>query len=151
MNALKADSCPYSSNSLPCSPQTYGYSSLPYNNVDYGPPYSPTTTFASFPSPPTACRVLVEAQCAGGRPVKQKGGEYHCSSCNEPFKRRDEAKRHIKTAGMQIRCRYCDKPCCGRRDSQRRHLRGNKKCLKIWKAGHKAGRFTTRSVEDAYD
>ena len=99
----------------------------------------------------SASRVLIDAPCAGGKPIKLKGGEYSCPNCPKRFKRRDDAKRHMDTTGMQITCRYCGKPGSGRRDGGSRHLDKNKHCLKVWKAGFKAGRFTERSREDAYN
>ena len=53
--------------------------------------------------------------------------------------------------GMQVSCRYCGKPASGRKDGQHRHLLKNQKCLEVWEAGRKAGRFTERTVEDAYN
>lgn len=140
-----------SSISLPNSPRSYIYdppTPLPY--ADYGHPFSPTTTTTSSASPnPPVLRVLVHPPCAGGKPVKQKGGGYSCSLCFKNFKRRDEAKRHIETAGMQVECRYCGKRSCGRPDGWKRHLK-SEACQELWEAGRKAGRFTERSREDAY-
>jgi DNA-directed RNA polymerase subunit RPC12/RpoP len=148
-NVLEPDSYPRSSISVPNSPQTYYNPSPLQIHIDCGSFYSPTTV---APSPkPSAARVLIQAPCAGGQPIKKKDGGFICSSCNKPFGRRDEAKRHIKSAGVQVSCRYCGKPASGRTDGKRRHLLGNKTCLKVWEAGYKTGRFTDRSVEDAYN
>ena len=146
---LETDSYPYSSNSPPNSPQAYNYPSPPQVRTDRGFFYSPTS-FAPSPSP-LATRVLIEAPCAGGKPIKQEGGGYICSSCDRPFKRRDDAKRHIDSAGMQVSCKYCGKTASGRGDNMRRHLRDNQACWQVWEAGRKAGHFTDRSVEDAYN
>lgn len=136
-----------SSTSPPCTPQTYYYPSQLDHN-DPGSPYSPNMSSSS----PTfsAARVLIEAPCAGGRPVKQKGG-YSCPNCGDFFRRRDDAKRHMDTAGMKANCKYCGKASSGRRDGRRRHLDSNKNCYKVWEAGVKVGRFTERTVEDAYN
>jgi DNA-directed RNA polymerase subunit RPC12/RpoP len=148
-NALETDSYPCSSSPLPNTSQTHYHPSPPQTHSHHGSFYSPTT-LAPSPSPSTA-RVLVEAPCAGGMPIEQKSGGYVCSGCDRPFKRREDAKRHIGSAGMQVSCRYCGKPASGRRDNMRRHLRNNQACWQVWEAGHKAGRFTGRSVEDAYN
>lgn len=127
--------------------------SLPFpqpDHIDYESPFSPTTHASSSPPYLPATHVLTEAPCAGGRPIKENGQGYRCSICGELFKRRDDAKRHIETAGKRVECRYCGKPASGRRDGQRRHVFENKTCQKLWEAGYKTGRFTERSVEDAY-
>lgn len=142
--------CSYSSPSY--SPPSYDdLPSFPHhdhNNYDHS--FSPTTSASSASPRLPAERVLAEAPCAGGTPVKQKDGGYHCSHCRHPFKRRDDAKRHIESAGKRVQCRYCGKSASGRRDGQGRHLFKNKNCLKEWKVGYEAGRFTERSREDAY-
>lgn len=134
------------------TPQSYAYIPLlpPNNDLDYHS--SPYLAASASPEPPStsATRVLIKAPCAGGEPIKQKGGGYSCSTCGDPFKRRDDAKRHIDSAGMRRACRYCGKPASGRRDGQSRHLLKNKTCLKKWEAGRNAGRFIVRNVEDAY-
>ena len=138
-----------SSASPPSTPGNYYYPSPPQSALtDHDPLWSPITS-----SSPTlsATRTLMEAPCAAGKPIKQKGGGYSCSVCDRPFKRRDDAKRHIDSAGMRITCKYCGKPSSGRRDGHRRHLDKNKHCLQVWKAGVEAGRFTVRTVEDAYN
>lgn len=136
-----------SSNSLPCTPQTYYYPSPSPQLVrdDPGPLYSPimSPTFS-------AARVLTVATCAGGKPIKQKCG-YSCPSCDKLFRRRDYAERHMDTTGMKVTCRYCGKPSSARLDGRKRHLARNQNCIKAWKAGFKAGRFTERTVEDAYN
>jgi len=98
----------------------------------------------------SATRVLIAAPCAGGEPIEQKGG-YSCPSCDKFIKHRDDAKRHMDTAGMKVTCKYCGKPASGRPDGWKRHLAQNKNCIKVWEAGFKAGRFTVRTVEDAYN
>ena len=148
-NVLGTNFCPCSSESPPCTPQTYAYPSPQPIHISYGSPY-PTTTVASSPKP-SAARVLIDAPCAGGKPVKQKGGGYICSACKKVFRRRDDTVRHIGTAGMQVLCKYCRKPASGRLDGKRRHLLKNKNCLKVWETGHKAGLFIERTVEDAYN
>ena len=113
---------------------------------------SPYSTAASSPPNPPAAHVVINPRCAGGKPVRQGGGQYSCSICNHVFQRRDIAKRHIESAGVRVSCKYCGKPASGRRgDGRRRHLLKNKTCMKVWEAGYKAGRFTERSVEDAYN
>ena len=148
-NVLGTNLYTCSSNSPPCSPQTYAYPSSQYVNISCGSPYSPTTS-AQSPNP-SAARVLIDAPCAGGKPVKLKGSGYICPVCNKVFRRRDDAMRHMGSAGMQVLCRYCGKPASGRRDGQRRHLDKNKNCLKVWETGRKAGLFIERTVEDAYN
>ncbi|KAF9647089.1 hypothetical protein BDM02DRAFT_3117573 [Thelephora ganbajun] len=147
LDLISDDGSSQSSNSPSYS---YDYPFSPqHGHIDCGSLYSPTTS-ASSPSL-SAARTPIEATCAGGWPIKQKGGGYRCSNCDKPFKRRDDAKRHIDSTGMQVVCKYCGRPSSGRRDGQRRHLLGNKNCLKAWNAGFKAGLFTERSVEDAYN
>ena len=146
---LETDPRRCSSYSLPPSPQGYDYPSPPYGPIDHASPH-PTSPVVSSPNPSAASRVLVNAPCAGGIPVQQEGG-YTCSSCNKFFLRRDDTKRHIDSAGKQVSCKYCGKIASGRRDSKKRHLDGNQACKKAWEAGHKAGRFTERTVEDAYN
>lgn len=139
-----------SSASPPSTPENYYYPSPPQPVLtDHDSLWSPITPSSS----PTLSmtRQLIEAPCAEGKPIKQKDGTYRCSVCDAPFKRRDDTKRHIDTAGMRTICKYCDKPASGRRDGRRRHLDKNKNCLKRWEAGAKAGRFTVRTVEDAYN
>ena len=140
----------YSSSPPPCTPQNYDFPSPPpqFVHIDHGSLYSPFT--ASLSPTLSATRVLIEAPCAEGRPIKQKGG-YSCSSCGKFFRRRDDTKRHIDSAGARVTCKYCGKPSSMRRDGQQRHLAKNKNCLKAWGAGVKAGHFTVRTVEDAYN
>lgn len=137
---------PYATFSSPLYSPTTDASSLS-SPPAFAPSPSSPTTFA-LPSSTSPARVLVEAPCAEGIPIRQGGG-YTCSICNEPFKRRDDAKRHIKSAGMRVSCKYCGKPG-SRRDSRARHLKSGT-CQKAWEAGYKAGRFTDWSVEDAYN
>lgn len=145
-----------SGSSPPCTPLStpQSYANFPLYpqevHIDYRLPYSPTTPASPELSSASASRVLAKAPCGGGKPIKQKGGGYRCSICDDPFKRRDDAKRHIDSAGMRVACKYCGKLASGRRDGQRRHLSDNKTCLKKWGAGYQAGRFKTRTVEDAY-
>jgi len=149
-NVLGTDSRPCSPDSPLYSLQIYAYPFLQHVHISYGSPSSPTT-FAQSPGP-SAAHVLIDAPCsAGGKPVKEKGGGYSCPTCHKGFRRRDDAKRHMDSAGMQVSCRYCGKPSSGRRDGQSRHLDGNKNCLEAWKAGYEAGRFIKRTVEDAFN
>jgi len=140
----------YSSTSPPSTPQSY-YSPSPPPQLVHNDPGSfyTHTMYSSSPTFSTA-RVLTKAPCAGGRPIKQEGG-YSCSSCGEFLKRRDDVKRHMGTAGVKVTCKYCGKSSSARRDGQLRHLKDNKKCRKAWEAGYKVGRFTERTVEDAYN
>ena len=115
------------------------------------PPHS-TTTLKSSPSLPPAPRIFVKGPRTGRGPIKQKCGRYSSSSREKPLKHYLDAKRYMNTtAGMPVTCKYCDKPSSGRSDCKLRHLRSNRKCLEIWKAGYETGRFTIRSVEDAYN
>ena len=136
-----------SSNSPPCTPQTYDYPSPSPQLVhdDPGSLYSPIMSPAF-----SAARVLTVAPCAGGKPIKQKGG-YSCPVCGYLFQHRDDAKRHMDTTGMKVTCKYCGKPSSARRDGRKRHLAQNKSCIKVWEAGFRAGRFTERTVGDAYN
>jgi len=137
-----------SSTSPPCTPQSYDFPSPQLVHNDLSSFYSPTTS-SSSPTSSTA-RVLIEAPCAGGMPLKQEGG-YTCSSCGKLFTRADSVQRHVKTTGMKVICKYCGKPASGERYSQNRHLNDNMNCWKAWEASYKAGRFTERTVEDAYN
>jgi len=148
-NVPGTNSCPRSSNSPPCTPQSYAYPYPQPVRIDRGSPYFPTTIVQS-PNH-SAARVLIDAPCAVGKPVKGKDGGWTCPTCNKVFQRRDDTVRHMKTAGMQVSCRYCGKPASGRRDSRERHLLKTKKCLEAWEAGRKAGLFTERTMEDAYN
>ena len=130
-----------------CSPTTVA-SSLDSPTASAPSPSSPSA-FASSPDP-NPSRVLIEGSCVGAKLIEQKGRGYICSSCNRLIKRRDDAKRHIRTAGMKVSCKYCGKPS-SRPDSRARHLSKNKACRKAWEIGFKKGRFTERSVEDAYN
>ena len=133
-----------------CSPRSDGYLPLQHDShIDPGPPHSPITFVSSTLSSSADTRVSVKAPCAGGEPIKHIGG-YHCSICNESFARRDIAQRHIDYTGAKVRCRYCGKLGSDRHSNKARHLLDNKKCKKLWKVGYEAGRFTERSVEDAY-
>lgn len=134
------------------SPEIHPHISLPpqYDSVHYVLPPSPATPTSSGSVSFLTSRVLAEAPCAGGKPLKQNGGGYRCSTCDVFFKRRDDAKRHIDSTGMRVECKYCGKTASGRRDGQLRHLKSNQACWKAWEAGYKTGRFTVRTVEDAY-
>lgn len=139
---------PCSSASPPPTPGNYYYPYPPQSVLtDHDPLFSPITLSPTL----SATRKLLEAPCAAGMPIKKTDGTFKCSVCDASFKRRDDTKRHIDSAGMRITCKYCEKPSSGRRDGQRRHLDGNKRCLKLWKVGVEEGRFTERTVEDAYN
>ena len=140
---------PYSSASPQPTPEDYYYSpplqTAPTDDVSS----SSHITFSSSPAF-SETRVLMAAPCAGGEPVKQQDGRYGCPVCGKSFGRRDDAKRHMSCTKMRISCKYCKKIASGRPDGHRRHLEMNKKCMQDWEAGVKAGRFTVRTVEDAF-
>ncbi|KAF9781700.1 hypothetical protein BJ322DRAFT_1023069 [Thelephora terrestris] len=103
------DGSSQSSSSPSCSPQARAYTYLPQEgHIDPGLLRHPTTP-ASSNSPShrvRVLRVLIEAPCAGGVPLKQNDWSFCCSVCGDRFGRRDEAKRHIDTAGMRVQCSF---------------------------------------------
>lgn len=76
---------------------------------------------------------------------KQKK-EWLCNGCGTTFRSRYEAKRHIETAGMEVRCRYCDGVVNGITFVLKRHLKRSQ-CLRMWKERKFTGE---RTIDDAF-
>ena len=55
----------------------------------------------------------------------KKKREWSCSGCGTTFKGGYEARRHIDTAGMEVRCRYCDSVLNGALHALKRHVRSS--------------------------
>jgi len=77
---------------------------------------------------------------------KQKG-ECSCSGCGTTFRGVYEAKRHIETAGMEVRCRYCDKVLNGAPHALKRHVKGTFSCQRKWE---ERGFTGERTVDGAF-
>jgi DNA-directed RNA polymerase subunit RPC12/RpoP len=72
--------------------------------------------------------------------------EWFCSGCHATFRGRYETMRHISTAGMEVRCRYCEKAVNVAPFVLRRHV-GSSLCFREWE---KRGFTGERSVDDAF-
>ena len=77
---------------------------------------------------------------------KQKK-EWLCSGCDTTFRSKYEAKRHIDTAGMEVRCRYCDKVVNGTPYVLKRHVEESSRCLRRWE---EQGFTGERTVDGAF-
>lgn len=73
--------------------------------------------------------------------------EWSCSGCGTKFRGGYEARRHIETAGMEVRCRYCDKPLNAAPFVLKRHVEEDSRCLSQWK---ERGFTGERSVDGAF-
>ena len=77
--------------------------------------------------------LIAPATCQGCSTVKDgQNKEWSCSGCGTTFRSKYEAKRHIATAGMEVRCRYCDKVVNANPFVLKRHVDENSRCLRIW-------------------
>lgn len=144
--ANATESYPYLCSS---TPQSYDLPSPPqFFSIDYGSHYSPSIPSSS----PTfsVTRAKTKGRCAEATSIKQEDG-YNCSICGVFFTRRDEFNRHIRTVGVEGRCKYCGKRIsCARPSNYKRHLLSGK-CLEAWRDGYNDGSFTDHSVEDAFN
>lgn len=85
--------------------------------------------------------------CQGSVPLKNElTKEWHCTGCNEKFGGKYETQRHIDTAGMEVRCRYCDKVVNASPFVLRRHV-ATSLCLREWE---KRGLTGERTVDGAF-
>lgn len=75
-----------------------------------------------------------------------KTKEWFCTGCRTIFRSKYEAKRHIDTAGMEVRCRYCDKVVNGSPFVLNRHIKSSR-CLRKWKERELTGE---RTVDGAF-
>ena len=77
----------------------------------------------------------------------KKKAEWSCSGCHTMFRSKYEAKRHISTAGMEVRCRYCDGVVNGAAFALSRHVGESDRCLRRWK---ERGFTGERTVDGAF-
>jgi len=108
---------------------------VPFENQEVDPANS---GWYDLVTPPT---------CQGSLALEDKQKkEWFCSGCHTPFRSKYEATRHINTAGLEVRCRYCDRVVNGAISVLRRHV-GTDLCLRRWK---KQGFTGERTVEGAF-
>lgn len=84
--------------------------------------------------------------CWGSVALKNKLKEWYCTGCDTIFVGRYETRRHIDTAGMEVRCRYCDEVVNGAAFVLKRHLE-RLRCLRQWK---ERGLTGERTVDGAF-
>lgn len=86
--------------------------------------------------------------CQGSVALKDKlKKEWYCTGCRAPFRGRYEAQRHIDTAGMEVRCRYCDEVVNGAPFVLNRHVMESSRCEREWEERGLAGE---RTVDGAF-
>ena len=92
--------------------------------------------------------LITPPTCQGCSVVKdEQKKEWSCSGCGTKFRGGYEARRHIETAGMEVRCRYCDKPLNAAPFVLKRHVEEDSRCLSQWK---ERGFTGERSVDGAF-
>ena len=92
--------------------------------------------------------LVTPPMCQGSFALEDKQkGEWSCSGCCTTFRSKYEAKRHIDTTGMEVRCRYCDKVVNGTTFVLTRHIGESSRCLRAWK---ERGFTGERTVDDAF-
>ena len=72
--------------------------------------------------------------------------EWNCSGCGVGFGGKYEAKRHIDTAGMEVRCRYCEGVVNGSPFVLKRHVEGSSQCLRQWEERGLTGKRTVNGA-----
>ena len=95
--------------------------------------------------------LVTPATCQGSLALKdmaapQQNNEWYCSGCRATFRGKYEVKRHIETAGMEVRCRYCDGVVNAAPYVLNRHV-ATDLCLRRWK---EKGFTGERSVDGAF-
>lgn len=91
--------------------------------------------------------VVTPPTCQGSVALKNKLKKWYCNGCHISFKSRFQAQRHIDTAGMEVRCRYCDKPVNVSLSVLKRHVDDSSKCKRGWK---EKGMTGERTVDGAF-
>ena len=91
--------------------------------------------------------LVTPATCQGCSALEDsRTKEWFCSGCHTTFRSKYEAKRHIDTAGMEVRCRYCDRVVNGAISVLKRHV-GAELCQR---RSEKQGFTGERTVEGAF-
>lgn len=92
--------------------------------------------------------LVTPASCLGSLALEDKQKEeWSCSGCGTTFRSKYEARRHIDTAGMEVRCRYCDGVVNGIAFVLNRHVGESSRCLRKWK---ERGFTGERTVDGAF-
>lgn len=75
------------------------------------------------PAPSGWYDLVTPPLCQGSLALEDKQEQrWFCTGCLGTFRTKHEATRHINTAGMEVRCRYCDGVVNGVTYSLRRHI-----------------------------
>ena len=91
--------------------------------------------------------LVTSPTCHGSVAVEDKQKkEWLCSGCRATFRGKYETKRHIETAGMEVRCRYCEGVVNGTPFVLTRHVKSSL-CLREWE---KRGFTGNRTVDGAF-
>ena len=92
--------------------------------------------------------LVAPATCQGSLALEDvQTKKWSCSGCHITYRGKYEAKRHIDTAGMEVRCRYCDEPVNASLFALKRHVERSSRCERKWKERGFAGE---RTVDGAF-
>ena len=76
--------------------------------------------------------LITPPTCQGSLVLEdKKKKEWSCSGCNSTFRSGYETRRHIETAGMEVRCRYCERAVNAATFALKRHIESSL-CERRW-------------------
>ena len=132
----------------PCGILTWCSFSMPAPTVEQ-PSLTPVHFKEPEPNPVNSgwYDLVTPPTCQGCLALEDKRNkEWLCSGCRTTFRSKYEANRHIETAGMEVRCRYCDRPVNATTFSLTRHV-GTSLCRRRWE---EQGFTGERTVDGAF-